>query len=98
MTKPIYLTAWKDGHMLPQGFKAVVRSEVRSVEPGACHEAAGAELEVRLDLALALLDSLGIEAHFAAAPGDARGKEPEEGYDEVGTWGDESVGHQVSGR
>ena len=85
MTQTIYLTAWKDSHMLPQGFKAVVRPDAfRWVEFGESHEAEAAELEARLNLALTLLDSLGIEAHFATEPGDARGEEPEEGYDELG--------------
>lgn len=81
MTQTIYLTAWKDSHMLPQGFKAVVRPDAfRWVEFGESHEAEAAELEGRLTLALALLDSVGIEAHFASAPGDSHGEQPEEGY------------------
>jgi len=46
-------------------------------------QAEAAELEARLDLVLALLESRGVEAHFATEPGDASGKEPDEGYDHV---------------
>jgi len=84
MTEAVHMTAWKDSQMLPQGFKAVVRPEgFRWVEFGESHEAEAAELEARLNLALALLDSLGIEAHFATEHGDAWGEQPEEGYGDV---------------
>ncbi len=85
MTKAAHLTAWKDGQILPLGFKAVVRPRVpRGVEFGESQETDSVELDIRLNLALALLDSLGIEAHFAAEPGDAWGNAPDEGYEEVG--------------
>lgn len=86
MTRAVHLTAWKDGHMLPQGFRALVRPEAfRWVELGESHEAEAAGLEARLNLALALLDSLGIEAHFATEPGDVWGEQPEEGYGDLST-------------
>jgi len=84
MTEAVHLTAWKDSHMLPQGFKVVVWPEgFRWVESAESHEAEAAELEARLNLALALLDSLGIETHFATEPRDAWGEQPDEGYLDV---------------
>jgi hypothetical protein len=76
--------------MLSQGFRTVLRPKAPwGVAFGESQETDSVELEVRFNLALALLDSLGLQAHFAAEPGDAWGKSPDEGYDEVGAWGDE---------
>jgi hypothetical protein len=81
----IYLTAWRDSHMLPEGFHAVVRPEAfRWDDSAESRESDAAELEARLNLALALLESVGIEAHFSSEPGDAYGDGPEDGYSYVG--------------
>jgi hypothetical protein len=88
MTQTIHLTAWKDSHMLPQGFRAEARPETfQWMAHGEAHEAEAAELEARLNLALALLESVGIEAHFATEPGDAWGESPDDGYEQVDTSG-----------
>lgn len=55
--------------MLPEGF-------VVDTEPD---DPLG-EMCARLDLALAMIASLGYHVEFAETPGDALGEEPEEGY------------------
>jgi hypothetical protein len=66
----VYLTAWKDGHMLPDGFV------MRTGDPEGSADARYALLD-------SLLQSLGIDAEFATTPGDAAGRLPANGYEEL---------------
>jgi len=71
MTKKVklYITGWRDSHMLPEGFVTAPEQD----DPIA-------EMVARLDLALAMIESLGYHVEFAETPGDALGEEPENGY------------------
>jgi len=67
----LYLTAWRDSQMLPTGFT------------GTCEDADIAELELRVGLLYALLDSLGIDTAFGEDAGDAEGEQPAQGYEDI---------------
>jgi hypothetical protein len=67
----LYLTLFHDGKILPNGFVTTTKLGTPK------------EIEDRLSLALAALDSVGIEAHFSEGPGDILGKQPGDGYEEV---------------
>ena len=74
--RKLYLTAWKDGHMLPNGFVSEYDTTSGNF--------AQLDLYARFDLLYALLDSLGVaDVQFSSTAGDATDKQPEEGYEEV---------------
>lgn len=65
----IYCTLFQNNHLMPTGFKVTPEKGSRADE-----------VQARLDLALAALESVGIEAHFASEPGTADGEQPDDGY------------------
>lgn len=67
----LYLTAWRDSQMLPTGFT------------GTCEDTNIAELELRVGLLYALLDSLSIDTDISSEPGDVEGEQPAQGYEDI---------------